>query len=140
MSAYGNLSNNGSSTPLPSTIWPIQSHPTHLTIHHLTLDIATRLDGLVGYLHACFKQVVEEGLTYPQEGEHGRAAFVAYFFAADVFVAVVGDGNASPAIEDKSEWKETALGIEYARRERPWDECVAGYYYVSRLGNPEFLD
>ena len=87
-----------------------------LVLHHLRLDSARALPGpsILDYTYAIFAAEVEAGRTYPQEagivsdepnnGESGggggggdthatartytRAAFEAYFWAADVIVAV----------------------------------------------------
>lgn len=144
MSAYGAIPSPSNRGPPPSaTIWPIQAarnvNPTvthtnasskWLTIHHLTLDSAQLLPGLIDYLNATFAQEVECGMTYPQEGEIGRAAFEGYFFAGDVFVGI-------PIIADEIGWKRQGgvrlidLGVEVARNGRAWEDCVGGFYYVS---------
>jgi hypothetical protein len=89
-----------------------------LVLHHLRLDSARAHPGLLEYTHHVFAAEIEAGRTYPQEsaaatvtavaaaanlsdgGDFGRtadagkthgyarAAFEAYFWAADVIVAV----------------------------------------------------
>ena len=134
MSAYGTIQSPFSNAPaLPSTIWPIRPTPSnphpYLTIHHLTLRTARLLQGLVEYMRAVFEKEVEDGMTYPQEGEMGQETFERYFFAGDVFVGIVG-GQAWTGSDIEPDGREVGLGIEEAREGREW-ECVAGYYYVS---------
>ncbi|PFH52123.1 hypothetical protein AMATHDRAFT_57472, partial [Amanita thiersii Skay4041] len=130
MSAYGDIkapSTNGAT--LPSTIWAIRPNSSsdgYVTLHHLKLSTAQQLPGLLEHLNTIFAQVVEDGATYPQEGEMGREAFEKYFFAADVFVGIVGtarliDATAGAAVD---------ITLEKARANRPWEECIVGYYYV----------
>ncbi|GLB37740.1 putative acetyltransferase (GNAT) family protein [Lyophyllum shimeji] len=129
MSAYGSIKRSTQdSAPLPASIWPVQAasdHGAYVSVHHLTLSTAQHLEGLLDYLNAVFAQEVEDGLTYPQEGEMGRSTFEAYFFSADVFVGMVG----SPGQMNNREG-EVDLDIEVARGGRPWDQCVAGFYYI----------
>jgi len=84
----------------------------------------------VPYLHRCFVDELERGMTYPQEilpGEtYTEAQFEAYYFAADVIVGIVGLGEAPPAGDGEI----VQEGIEETRRGRSWEECVAGVYYV----------
>jgi hypothetical protein len=103
------------------------SHPLLLT-HHLTRSDARRLIGLLEHLTAVFALEVERGLTYPQEGEIDQPDFESYFFAADVFVGIVGYHPRG----DRGE-AEIELDIDAARAGRPWDECVAGFYYVRSI-------
>ena len=137
MSAYGPVVKPASPS-LPPSVWPLEgyhgtsdatSRPTHLTLHHLTLAalVIDGLSDLIAQLHVWFAQELQQGLTYPQEGEIRRDAFEAYFFSADVLVAIIGcddDGISSAT-------GETELSLERARCGRPWDTCVAGFYYVS---------
>lgn len=135
MSAYGAITTRRRpAEPLASTVWLCKPRaepdaPTHLTLHHLTLAGAGALPGLVPYLHACFAAELERGMTYPQEivpGEpYTQALFEGYFFAADVVVAIVGQGSAPGA--DGTVARE---GVEAVRNGRSWEECVAGVYYV----------
>lgn len=132
MSAYGDIKRLVNDAPLSSTIWITAAlngnESSYVTVHHLTLPIARQLPGLLTYLGAVFAKEVEDGLTYPQEGEMGQDTFEAYFFAADVFVGIVGGSprtdRADAAIE---------LSIEEAQVGRTWEECVAGYYYVGAI-------
>jgi len=132
MSAYGAIVRPVSTrAALAATIWQSRSTPQnlygYLTIHHLTLSDARLLPGLVEYLCAVFAKEVDDGLTYPQEGDIGQEAFEGYFFAADVLVGVVGDGGTARSGEEGAE---IGLDINQARAERTWDECIAGFYYV----------
>jgi hypothetical protein len=63
------------------------------------------------------------------EYAYTRAAFEAYFWAADVFVAigmmddaadVVGDGDGDLEVE----------GLEASRGGRSWEDALVGFYYV----------
>ena len=139
MSAYGTFSSVRQHVSLQSTIWSVQPRPstvkpdpTHVTIHHLTLLTATPLQDLVAVLHEWFAGVVEEGTTYPQEAELGRDAFEAYFFSADVLVAVLGCDEDELLSEGSGDGQSVDIGIEQARYGRSWKECVAGFYYVRR--------
>ena len=114
MSAYGPIgSASRTATLLPTTRWRL--NPTskftpapnsYLTIHHVTLATASAIPGLVGYLRKTFADELERGLTYPQEILPGETytleAFQAYYFAADVLVAVVG-GSADREVVDGEE-------------------------------------
>lgn len=54
-------------------------------------------------------------------------AFEAYFFSADVLVAIKG-----PTGEERSQDGMNVLTtIDEARMGRSWEECVAGFYYGS---------
>ncbi|KAF9485998.1 hypothetical protein BDN70DRAFT_870489 [Pholiota conissans] len=137
MSAYGDIKRAQSAEPLPSTIWEHSSNAADdgkphdggsITVHHLTLPTARALPGLVEYLGAVFAKEVEAGLTYPQEGEMSQGTFEAYFFAADVFVGVVG-GYLGTATVGASAGGQT-LDIETERGGRTWEECIAGFYYI----------
>ncbi|KAF8070748.1 hypothetical protein FPV67DRAFT_1488598 [Lyophyllum atratum] len=129
MSAYGPIKRSTTdSSPLPASTWPIESASDHrsLSIHHLTLSTAQRLEGLLDHLTAVFAQEVQDGLTYPQEGEMDRSTFDGYFFSADVFVGIIGD----TAPINRREGEVADPDIEVARGGRPWDQCVAGFYYI----------
>jgi len=127
MSAYGDIKRLAKNAPLSSTIWNIDALNGHsyVTVHHLTLLVARQLTGLLEYLGAVFAKEVEDGLTYPQEGEMGQDTFEAYFFAADVFVGVVGASESTDRTEGASQ-----LSIQEAQAGRTWEECIAGYYYI----------
>ncbi|KAI0753099.1 hypothetical protein C8Q80DRAFT_1096395 [Daedaleopsis nitida] len=139
MSAYGAI-NRSHSLSLPSTTWHLRSKrldaPKYLTIHHLTLKTATESAGLVDYLHRVFADELERGQTYPQEilagEEYSKAQFEAYYFAADVLVAVLGlpsqDGVADPLFEDDG--SQVPIGFVEAVNGRSWEDCIAGCYYV----------
>lgn len=155
MSAYGKITRSyrDNVLPLGTTLWLAQtstpqqsgsdstSSPvahrssSYLSIHHLTLESALGFVGLVEFLHATFAQVVEEGFTYPQEGDLTRDAFESYFFAGDVFVAITGN---EPQIvlggglsSDVTDGEAHEVGLEGAQNGRHWVDCVAGFYYVS---------
>lgn len=129
MSAYGDIKRLVKNAPLSSTIWKSDAQngkeTSYITVHHLTLLAARQLPGFLEYLGAVFAKEVEDGLTYPQEGEMGQETFEAYFFAADVFVGIVGGPPSAERAEAASQ-----LSIEEARDGRTWEECIAGYYYV----------
>lgn len=67
-------------------------------------------------------------MTYPQEDIGGKEGFVAYFFAADVFVGVKGVGEGGKDLDETG--KDVDIGIEEVRAGREWAECVVGFYYV----------
>jgi hypothetical protein len=149
MSAYGDIKRIQSSGPLVSTLWILDKRPLgavdtsdveYITVHHLTLKAAREHPGLLEYLGAVFAKEVEDGMTYPQEGDMPQATFEAYFFAADVFLGIVGKpaashgslGTATGNLADGS--SNNAPGLIEERAGRSWEDCVAGYFYVSILG------
>lgn len=102
--------------------YPLPTKPGYtVLVVHVTKQSAP--SELVGLLHQGFEEELESGKTYPQEGPMDRAAFEAYFFAADVFVGMaVPDQEAVALAQENS--------IEKVRAGRSWDESVAGSYYV----------
>ncbi|KAJ8520476.1 hypothetical protein ONZ45_g2722 [Pleurotus djamor] len=151
MSAYGKIarSSRGEEHPLGSTLWNIQTSTPlpgqtaelpeqsqkpsqHVSIHHLTLETALRYRGLVEYLHETFAQVVEEGFTYPQEGDLSRDAFESYFFAGDVFVGITPSVHAIEhgASSDILDGQVLEGSMEEVVSGRDWADCVAGFYYI----------
>lgn len=142
MSAYGAIQ-----TPLRaggtmrSTLWsPSTSDPSSsVSIHHITLQTALALSGLLEYLHQSFAQVVEEGITYPQEGPYDQATFQSYFFAADVLVGILNVKGTSDDQAAAEEPLETSLYITQAVAGRSWDESVIGFYYVRLSHCPSAL-
>ena len=142
MSAYGAIKRSNSGPP-PSTTWRLKSKrpdsPKSLTVHHVTLETAKQYPGLVDYLHRVFADELERGQTYPQEilpGEvYTREQFDAYYFAADVLVAVTAlpaqDGAADPL--DAEDGSQVTVGFGEVIGGRAWEECIAGCYYVSSL-------
>ncbi|KAJ7496947.1 hypothetical protein FB451DRAFT_1209366 [Mycena latifolia] len=129
MSAYGAIVRSAASNvpvdPLPTTFWGIQRHPSaHVTVHHLTVATAKSLSGLIEYLGAVMAKEIEDGFTYPQE-TLAQEAFESYFFSGDVFLAIA-HSTALGGLEGS----ETDLTVEQACQKRPWEECIAGYYYV----------
>ncbi|KAL0570948.1 hypothetical protein V5O48_010013 [Marasmius crinis-equi] len=133
MSAYGAIERSGrQGVTLPSTIWSGKSRndlSARVTIHHLTLETAQVLPGLLEHLALVFAKEVDDGRTYPQEGSIDSASFRSYFFAADVLVAVKLDDEGS-----EQDGAEIGIGIEEARRQRLWEDCVAGFYYICNAG------
>ncbi|KAJ7594944.1 hypothetical protein C8J56DRAFT_928050 [Mycena floridula] len=131
MSAYGAIVRANVGQILPVTIWSTSDlPPSHMdratvTVHHTDLKLAQNLPGLIKYLWAVFSKEVEDGMTYPQEGPIDQAAFEAYFFAADVFIAI-SSALSSTFIDGSI----VALDISETRGERTWEEAVAGFYYV----------
>ncbi|KAI0359638.1 hypothetical protein OH77DRAFT_1395107 [Trametes cingulata] len=141
MSAYGAITTRTSAaSPLPSTTWRLASKrpdaPKHLSLHHITLQTAQKFPGLLDYLHRVFADELERGQTYPQEilpGEtYTRTQFDAYWFAADVLIAVTGlptsDGAADPL--DAPDGSQIQIGFAEAVEGRAWEDCIAGCYYV----------
>ncbi|KAF8622710.1 hypothetical protein AX15_006801 [Amanita polypyramis BW_CC] len=124
MSAYGDIKTPNPRTLLATTVWPPKNPGTYVTIHHLNLSTARQLPGLVQYLNAVFAKVVEDGRTYPQEGEMGNEVFEKYFFAADVFLGIVNTSQEG----DKQNIIDAT--IEDINAGRTWEESVAGFYYV----------
>jgi len=125
MSAYGTTIKAPGSGPvdlLPPTVWdppdPGDAPFRRLALHHLRLDDARALPGLVEYTYRVFVAEVEAGRTYPQEAPLAREAFEAYFWAADVLVAI-GIDNAG--------YSDT---VEAARAGRSWEDALVGFYYV----------
>jgi len=133
---------------LSSTIWEIPVKPAHTkltipfahaSIHHLTLATVSALPGLLEFTHAAFAEIVAEGMTYPQEAsttaEYTRETFGAYYWAADVFVALghVSAGGAHITESEGGGGEAGGAGPEVVERERAgrsWEECVIGFYYV----------
>ena len=136
MSAYGDIKRTDSSIRLTPTIWNSQSSRDsdspadsgNISVHHFTLTTARALPGLLDYLGAIFAKEVKDGMTYPQEEDNmGQEKFEAYFFSADVFIGIVS--SLSRTITSGSE--QFNLEIEEERAGRTWNDCIAGYYYVS---------
>jgi hypothetical protein len=134
MSAYGAIAvRNCPAEPLGSTVWSCkprgEDSPKFLSVHHLTLLSAASLPGLIEHLHQCFSEELERGMTYPQEILQGESytqdMFQTYFFGADVLIGIIGEGE-MPGTDGGS----MPVSIEQARNDRPWEECVAGVYYV----------
>jgi hypothetical protein len=136
MSAYGAILRASRDTLLPSTVWQSvgkEDRPSRaITVHHLTLDSARRSSGLIEYLWTTFAQVVEDGMTYPQEGPINQAEFEAYFFSGDVFIGIspLPQGTSNDFIEPLTDGSLIDLNLDSARAERSWEQCVAGFYYV----------
>jgi len=135
MSAYGDIKRAQNAALLSPTVWvspprdPGPGNDTgYITVHHLTLATTRAFPGLLEYLGGIFAKEVEDGLTYPQEGEMSQETFEAYFFAADVFIAIVGGESPGPATADAQELLNISILIE--RGGRTWQDCIAGYYYV----------
>jgi hypothetical protein len=135
MSAYGTTITAPISRPvdlLPPTVWELPEPTTQgkpaapfnrLSLHHLRLDEARALPGLVEYTHRVFAAEVEAGRTYPQEAlPYTREAFEAYFWAADVVVAIGtnGDDRGGAGSHD----------VEAVRAGRTWEDALVGFYYI----------
>lgn len=139
MSAYGAISRSARSSYLPPTAWAHPHNPNAITtLFHI--DLAAIVDpSLFDHLHAVFADEVDKGLTYPQEDIRDPDAFRAYFFAADVLIAIVGNKSGVtpdplPAPDGELPTpvaKEVEADLETARAGRSWDACVVGFYYVS---------
>ncbi|KAG6920191.1 hypothetical protein DXG01_004960 [Tephrocybe rancida] len=129
MSAYGPIKRTApENSLLPTKLWTAGSasaQPNYVTTHHLTLSSALSLDGLLDHLSAVFAKEVDDGFTYPQEGEIDRPTFDGYFFSADVVVAIVGETRPIEREDGDIE-----IDISTARSSRPWSKCVAGFYYI----------
>jgi hypothetical protein len=119
-------------TCFPPTVWELPEPTTQgkpaapfnrLSLHHLRLDEARALPGLVEYTHRVFAAEVEAGRTYPQEAlPYTREAFEAYFWAADVVVAIGtnGDDRGGAGSHD----------VEAVRAGRTWEDALVGFYYI----------
>jgi hypothetical protein len=127
MSAYGDLKAPSSGEILATIRWPTKRPDTCVTTIHLKLSTARQSPGLVEYLNRVFAKVVEDGRTYPQEEDMNGEAFEKYFFAADVFLGIISSSHSE---ETKSRGEATLKDICAGR---PWEECVAGFYYVNAL-------
>lgn len=131
MSAYGSIERPELLDTLPCKLWRLISTPPdspnrdYVTTHHLTRSSAHRLTGLLEHLTVVFADEVDSGLTYPQEGDINQSSFESYFFAADVIVGIIGGTPRADRAEAEIE-----LDIDMARAGRPWDQCVAGFYYI----------
>ncbi|KAH9067598.1 hypothetical protein EDB87DRAFT_1671649 [Lactarius vividus] len=115
MSAYGTFT----APNRPADLLPPTRRFRRLALHHLRLDDARALPGLVEYMHRVFAAEVEAGRSYPQEGPHTSAAFDAYFWAADVIVAI-GTNDQTGSDSD----------VEAGRAGRSWEDALVGFYYV----------
>ncbi|KAH9855989.1 hypothetical protein C2E23DRAFT_866553 [Lenzites betulinus] len=139
MSAYGAITARSSSS-LPSTAWKLLSKrenaPKYLTLHNLTIAAAVNHHGLIDFLHSVFAAELEDGRTYPQEilpGEsYTRAQFEAYFFAADILVAVLALPSSDGAVDVLAgpDGTQVQIGLAEAVGGRTWEESIAGCYYV----------
>lgn len=79
--------------------------------------------GLLDHLHAILDEI-GEGWPYLQEDMRDPDAFRAYFFAADVMIAVVGNGDGSGATLSPLAEQDSAPGpvaIEVATLHAPVD-------------------
>ncbi|KIK96702.1 hypothetical protein PAXRUDRAFT_825681 [Paxillus rubicundulus Ve08.2h10] len=131
MSAYGSISRPSRASYLPSTAWqsPRDAH-AFVTLHHIDQSAINLHPGLFDYLHSTFADEVDKGLTYPQEDVRDPNTFGAYFFGADVFVAISSSGDITTKTELEGDIKEVEMNLEGARGGRSWEECVTGFYYV----------
>jgi len=134
MSAYGDIKRAQDAALLSSTVWELpargagsSSDAGYITVYHLTLATARIFPGLLEYLGGVFAKEVEDGLTYPQEGEISQETFEAYFFAADVFIAIIGATAGAQ--------KPLNISLSTETGGRTWNDCIAGYYYVRTNGS-----
>ncbi|KAI0002170.1 hypothetical protein BJV74DRAFT_817443, partial [Russula compacta] len=111
MSAYGTIA--VTSRPLlPPTSWDLpQSQPgkpaapfRRLALHHLRLDGARTVPGLLEYTHRVFADEIEAGRTYPQEPEVTVAAG-----AEQVDSSSLSNNDLSAAADDRGD--DAAIGI-----------------------------
>jgi hypothetical protein len=143
-----------SSWGLPQPAAGKPAAPFHcLELHHLRLDSARALPSLLDYTHRIFAAEIEAGRTYPQEADslsvgpdndndndtlatthahahtYTRAAFEAYFWAADVIVAV---GRTDAVGGDGVQVEAAGCGesVEASRAGRSWEDSLVGFYYV----------
>ncbi|KAH9956497.1 hypothetical protein BC827DRAFT_1139398 [Russula dissimulans] len=145
MSAYGTITVTANAPVglLPPITWDLLPRPAapgkpvspfrHLAMHHLRLDTARALPGLLEYTHHIFAAEIEEGRSYPQEEgyrlilyqAYTRAAFEAYFWAGDVIIAIgmVGDGVSVDG-------RDRGGDVEASRGGRSWEDVLVGFYYV----------
>ncbi|KAF9228421.1 acyl-CoA N-acyltransferase [Gyrodon lividus] len=131
MSAYGSISCPARASYLPPTAWQVpRDVHAFVTLHHIDQSAINLYPGLFEYLHSVFADEVDKGLTYPQEDVRDPKTFRAYFFAADVLIAIVNNGEIKAKTELEGGIKEVDTSLEDARGGRSWDECVAGFYYV----------
>jgi hypothetical protein len=130
-----------------------------LELHHLRLDSARALPGLFDHTYRIFAAEIEAGRTYPQEagilsggdddGEesdspgatttndsdnhhthtYSRAAFGAYFWTADVIVAI-GQTDAVGGLDDILVGAGCGELVEASRAGRSWEDALVGFYYV----------
>ncbi|KIY63037.1 hypothetical protein CYLTODRAFT_403785 [Cylindrobasidium torrendii FP15055 ss-10] len=130
MPAYGDiLTLPHTGGPLPSTQWVLSPEGAEsVSTHHLTLQTALALPGLIEYFFQCFEEIVEEGTSWPHEGSYDQTSFQRYFFTADVLVGILHTSGDTPA--GLEEPKEFALGVMEAKAGRSWAECIAGMYYI----------
>jgi hypothetical protein len=127
MTPYGEQHTRGDSEILPPTVWAPSWDvgPGSCIIYHLTLPTARALPGLLEFLCRTFAKEIEDGRTYPQEGVMDQTAFEDYFFAADAFLGIIG------IVANPVNREHQIRCIEVEKGERDWEECTAGFYYVS---------
>ena len=165
MSAYGTIAiTSGPINLLSSTSWDLPPPPLdkparpfrRLVLHHLRLDSARALPGLLEYTHRIFAAEVEAGRTYPQEahatvaavaagvgvgsrGEssdaevetHAHAREYAYYARA-AFETYFWAADVFVAIGMKDDAADVVgdLDVEAARGGRSWEDALVGFYYV----------
>jgi hypothetical protein len=147
MSAYGTITADGRKADLlPPTTWELAesvhcelAEPfSRLALHHLRLDTARSLPGLLEYMHQVFATEVEAGRNSqeanassgatPESRVYTRAEFEAYFWAADVVIAIGtnADNESKPVLVED---------LEVARAGRSWEDILVGFYYIK----PNFI-
>lgn len=142
-SAYGPARPRLVRPTLPSTVWKCStdSEKNHISVHHLTIDTARTLPGLIPFLADAFALEINTGRTYPQEEDifigtgSGTStevvpAFEAYFFAGDVFIGVFDKVPASTVEGDM-----IAGGLNELCPDHNWEDCIAGFFYVSFIAH-----
>lgn len=136
---------------LPPTTWELPKSVhlklatpfSHLVLHHLRLDTARSLPGLLEYTHRVFATLIEAGRTHSLEATtkaatssgddndsmttsewvYTRAEFEAFVWAADVVIAIginADNGSDSGFVGD----------VEATRAGRSWEDILVGFYYV----------
>jgi hypothetical protein len=158
--------------PQPAPGKPAATAFRRLVLHHLRLESTRVFPSLLEYTHRIFAAEVEAGRTYPQEADalaaaaaaggslscesdddthtraapqaaYTRAAFEAYFWAADVIVAIGqtdddaadhgggDDGRVqAQALNVGSRGDLSQLQLEISRGGRRWEDAIVGFYYV----------
>jgi hypothetical protein len=135
---------------VPPTTWELPNYVprklatpfSRLVLHHLRLDTARSLPGLLEYTHRVFATLIEAGRTHsleattkaatPSEGDddsmtsewvYTRAEFEAFVWAADVVIAI---GTNADNESDSAFFGD----VEATRGGRSWEDILVGFYYV----------
>jgi hypothetical protein len=101
---------------------------SHLALHHLRLDTARSLPGLLEYMHQVFATEVQAGRNSQEATTNAsriytRAEFEAYFWTADAVIAIGtnADNGSDPVLIEN---------VEVARAGRSWEDILVGFYYI----------